>query len=163
MPYGLLYTLRTFFARGPLCGMGVASLMDRILNPWLRSDRMAESRPLPMPFAMTEMFTGPVGLIFSEIAATTLEEANGSGLLRAGESQGARRSPSQDVPLQVSNGNDGVVVAGVHVNAALLYMLGLLRARGRRFGDDRLRGLGLLQDLFGRLSCSFLFAHDFRV
>ena len=72
-----LYTLRTFGGLGPLWGIGVTSLMERMLKPWLMSDRMAESRPLPMPFTTTLTSFGPVFWIFSTIAAITFEEANG--------------------------------------------------------------------------------------
>ena len=71
------YTRRTFFGRGPLCGIGVTSLIDNTLNPWLASERIAESRPLPTPETSTSTLTNPVFFTFSASAEMVLEAANG--------------------------------------------------------------------------------------
>ena len=45
------------------------------------SERIAESRPLPIPFTMIEISLGPLAWIFSVIAEMTLEDANGVAFL----------------------------------------------------------------------------------
>lgn len=70
-------TLLTFLGRGPLCGIGVASLMEIISNPWLIRDLIAESRPPPIPLTITSTAWGPLAFNFSAMAAITLEEAKG--------------------------------------------------------------------------------------
>ena len=45
------------------------------------SDLMAESLPLPTPLTIIETVSGPVFFTFSEIAATTFDEANGVAFL----------------------------------------------------------------------------------
>ena len=45
-----IYTLLFFGGLAPLCGIGVVSLIDKILKPLDCSDRKAVSRPEPGPF-----------------------------------------------------------------------------------------------------------------
>ena len=57
------------------------SRIEMISNPWLAKDRMAESRPGPMPETRTSTLWGPVLDTFSAIAAVTLEAAKGVAFL----------------------------------------------------------------------------------
>src|ERR1035437_2450079 len=50
---GKRQTLRRFRGRQPLCGIGVASLMDRMSMPAAARARIALSRPAPGPFTRT--------------------------------------------------------------------------------------------------------------
>lgn len=60
-----------------MCGIGVTSLIERILNPELAKDLMAESLPAPTPETITSISTGPDLATFSPMAATILEAAKG--------------------------------------------------------------------------------------
>src|SRR5579863_10181606 len=55
----LLYTLRRFGGRHPLCGIGVASLMLRTSMPAAARALMADSRPEPGPLTRTSTLRTP--------------------------------------------------------------------------------------------------------
>ena len=75
------YTLLLLGAFGPLCGMGVASVIDNISKPLLGNDLKAVSRPEPMPFIKTATLVGPDFFVFSAKAAIILEAAKGVAFL----------------------------------------------------------------------------------
>src|SRR3989344_3210534 len=71
------YTRRGFRARGPLCGIGVMSLMPLICMPLAFSARMAASRPLPTPLTKTLTSLRPQGFAFSTAFLTMIPAAYG--------------------------------------------------------------------------------------
>src|SRR3989344_5688002 len=71
------YTRLTFLGRGPLCGIGVVSLIDFIFKPLDRKDLTDASLPEPTPRTNISTLNGPLFAIFSKIASATLPAANG--------------------------------------------------------------------------------------
>jgi hypothetical protein len=71
------YTRRGFFAFGPLCGTGVASLMPVISMPCDMNPRIAGSRPEPTPLTTTSASFTPRLAAFSPTVSPTFDAANG--------------------------------------------------------------------------------------
>ena len=77
MIFILLYTLLGFFGLGPLCGMGVTSLMALISIPFEANVLMPDSLPAPTPFTTTSTSLMPAFLALSARSSAILAEANG--------------------------------------------------------------------------------------
>lgn len=73
----IFYTLRGFGGRGPLNGTGVKSVIVVTAMPPAESDRMADSRPAPMPRTKIRAASKPVLRACSDIKPATLDAAYG--------------------------------------------------------------------------------------
>src|SRR3989344_5843528 len=75
------YTRLGLGGRGPLCGIGVASLIERIWMPLPEKARRTDSRPAPTPRIITDASFSPIIMLFSPRNSPTLAAAYGVDFL----------------------------------------------------------------------------------
>src|SRR3989344_4393376 len=71
------YTLLGFFGLGPLCGIGVTSLIALISIPFAANVLIPDSLPAPTPFITTSTSLIPTFMALSAKNSAILAEANG--------------------------------------------------------------------------------------
>src|SRR3989338_864706 len=73
----VVYILRAFGGRGPLCGTGVTSLIAVIWMPLVEKARIDDSRPAPTPETTTDTSFTPMAAARSPTSSPTLAASNG--------------------------------------------------------------------------------------
>src|SRR3989344_7001546 len=73
----IFYTLLGFLGFGPLCGIGVTSLIEVMFIPFEIKPLMPDSRPEPTPFTTTLASFMPIALALLPIISPTLAAAKG--------------------------------------------------------------------------------------
>src|SRR5262245_43860828 len=74
------HTLRRWRGRQPLCGIGVTSRIDVMVNPAACSARSADSRPEPGPATSTSRVRIPCSIAFWAASSAAIWAANGVDL-----------------------------------------------------------------------------------
>src|ERR1700730_16852419 len=74
------YTRRRLRGRQPLCGIGVTSRIDVMVNPAACSERNADSRPEPGPATSTSSVRMPCSIAFCAASSAATCAANGVDL-----------------------------------------------------------------------------------
>lgn len=93
------------------------SLIERILNPWLARERIAESLPPPTPFTITSTSVGPLFFSFSARVAITFVDAKGVAFL------GPEKPKDPAVTQAIIFPPASVTLTWVLLNDVLMYTL----------------------------------------